>query len=83
MFLRAYCLQADTFPEITLSLVKQCMNCVSIKDARGNKPKGNELGDLESSGGRSLVLPTQQTRGDWSQHAEATSGTTVARLHID
>ena len=45
LFLRAYCLWAKCFPPITVSTVRQCLNCVCSKYNRGARPKDNLLGE--------------------------------------
>ena len=45
LLLKAYCLQANPFPEFTLSLVRHCMNSVCKRDTSGRKPNGDTLGE--------------------------------------
>ena len=39
LFLRAFCLARGLAPEVDLSVIKLCMNNISIRDARGKQPK--------------------------------------------
>lgn len=47
LFIRANCLWADSFPPVmAVSTLKNCINCVCSKSARGKKPKVDDsLGD--------------------------------------
>lgn len=45
LFLRAYCLRAASFPPMTLSTVRHCINRVCSRDSRGKRPNDDSLGE--------------------------------------
>ena len=51
LFLRAYCLQATSFPPMTMSTIRHCINCVCSRESSGRRPKDDSLGeDIGHSG---------------------------------
>ena len=83
MLLRAYCLEAESFPEINLSLIKQCINCVSTRDARGQKPKGDMSEDVEKFWKEkfSIAYP-QKLEATGLSMLKAIAGATIVRMHF-
>ena len=45
LFLRAYCLQATSFPPMTMSTIRHCINCVCSRESSGRRPKDDSLGE--------------------------------------
>jgi len=45
LFLRHFCLSRGSIPEANASLFRHCINSVCMRDHRGSRPKGEELGE--------------------------------------